>query len=209
MRVLNLRTAAFALVAGMGLSGCAYGPYGGLGAGVSYGNGYDPYYSSYGYGSPYGNGSYGYGSPYGYGSSYGYGSPYGYGYGSPYWGWNDGFYYPGTGYYVYDSNRRAQRWSDSQRRYWEQRRADYIRRQNSTSGTKVATISRPEWRDFSNRRSNDNVRVRTMNKDRTYVRTNAQSARQTARSAEKQERRSARLEAQQERRHGRRTQDEE
>ena len=130
MRVLNLRNAAIALVAGVGLSGCAYGPYGGVGMGVGYGNGYDPYYGGYGYGSQYG---YGYGSPYG-----GYGSPYGgygYGYGSPYYGWNDGFYYPGTGYYVYDSNRRPYRWSDSQRQYWQQRQAEYIRRHNNTSGT--------------------------------------------------------------------------
>ena len=60
MRVLTLRNAALALVAGIGLSGCAYGPYGGLGVGATYGNGYDPYYNSYGYGSPYGGyGSYG------------------------------------------------------------------------------------------------------------------------------------------------------
>ena len=31
---------------------------------------------------------------------------YGYGYGSPYYGWYDNYYYPGTGYYVYDTYRR-------------------------------------------------------------------------------------------------------
>ena len=213
MRVLNLRNAAIALIAGVGLSGCAYGPYGGLSVGAGYGNGYgygyDPYYSSYGYGSPYGYGGYGYGSPYG-----GYGSPYGYGYGSPYWGWNDGFYYPGTGYYVYDSSRRPYRWTDSQRRYWEQRRTEYVRRHNSnTSGTTVATVNRPQWGDFSNRRSNDRVRVRSENRgnDRVVFRSNDQVERQAARSAERQatrsverqERRSARSEARGERRHGR------
>ena len=40
-----------------------------------------------------------------------YGGYGGYGYGSPYYGWNDGFYYPGTGYYVYDRDRRPHRWT--------------------------------------------------------------------------------------------------
>ena len=53
------------------------------------------------YGSPYYGTSYGYGS--GYGSPYGYGP---YGYGSSYYGWNGDYYYPGSGYYVYDSYRR-------------------------------------------------------------------------------------------------------
>lgn len=137
MRALNLRTATVALVAGLGLGGCAYGPYGGLGVGVGYGNagygsGYcDPYYdrycSSYGYSS--------YGSPYGY-------SPYGY---SPY-GWYDGYYYPGSGYYVYDSYRRPYRWSDAQRRYWQER----ARRYGGTPTT--------EWGDFD-RRDRDGVRI--------------------------------------------------
>ena len=70
MSMFNLKTAALAIVAGVGLSGCAYGPYGGLGVGVGYGNGYGPYYGGYGYYS----GGYGYPS----GSGYGYGYPYGY-----------------------------------------------------------------------------------------------------------------------------------
>ena len=53
MRLFNFKTAALAMVAGIGLSGCAsYGSYGGLGVGVGYGNGYgygyDPYYGGYG-----------------------------------------------------------------------------------------------------------------------------------------------------------------
>ena len=59
MSVFNFKTAALAIVAGVGLSGCAYGPYGGLGVGASYGNGYgygnyyDPYYGSGYYGANY------------------------------------------------------------------------------------------------------------------------------------------------------------
>lgn len=137
MRALNLRTATVALVAGLGLGGCAYGPYGGLGVGVGYGNagyggGYcDPYYDRY-------CSSYGYSS---YGSQYGY-SPYGY---SPY-GWYDGYYYPGSGYYVYDSYRRPYAWNDAQRRYWQDRARRY--------GGSPTTY----WGDFE-RRDSDRVRI--------------------------------------------------
>jgi hypothetical protein len=125
LKILTLSAAA------VSVAGCAYG---GLGTGYGSPYGYDGYgYSPYGYGgsgvsvsvgygSPYGG--YGYGSPYGYG--YGYGSPYygGY-YGSPYFGWYDNFYYPGTGYYVYDVNRRRYPWTDAQRRYWSEQRKKY------------------------------------------------------------------------------------
>ena len=62
----------------------------------------------------------------GYGSSrvsVGYSSGYPYGY-SPYsyYGWYDGFYYPGNGYYIYDSYGARHRWSDRHRNYWEGRR---------------------------------------------------------------------------------------
>jgi hypothetical protein len=39
-----------------------------------------------------------------------------------YYGWYDGFYYPGAGYYMYDSYGRRHRWSDRHRQYWEGRR---------------------------------------------------------------------------------------
>ena len=67
---------------------------------------------------------------YGYGgvsAGYGgyYGDPYfaGYypGYANVGYGWYNGFYYPGTGLYVYDRYRRPYRWNDGQRRYWQGR----------------------------------------------------------------------------------------
>lgn len=134
MRVLNLRTAAIALVAGIGLGGCAtYSPFGyGSGVSVSYGDRYyDPYYDRY---SPYGSR---------------YGSRYGYGY-TPYWGWYDGFYYPGAGYYVYDRYRNPYYWNDLQRRYWTERRkdpsvrevwVDFAREHATRSGTTSSTTS--------------------------------------------------------------------
>jgi hypothetical protein len=93
-KTLSLGLAGAATLA---LGGCyddGYG-YGGVavGAGSVYGGGYgyDPYYDGYGYG------------------------------GYPAYGWYDGFYYPGTGYYVYDRGGRRQRWRDSDRRYWQGR----------------------------------------------------------------------------------------
>src|SRR6476620_2666728 len=136
MRLLTLRTAAIALAAGVGLGGCAYGSLGvGAGYGGGYGNygyGYDPYYGGYG-----GYGGYGYGSPYG-------GLGYGYGYGSPYSGWYGDFYYPGTGYYVYDHHHHQHRWSDSQRQYWENRR-----QQGTAHGTNSTAPTSPDWRGFN------------------------------------------------------------
>jgi len=105
--------ATAALVAGLSLSGCATN---GLYSGVSVGYG-----SGYG---PYGN----YGSRYGYG--YGYNrwndpwyDPF---YRTSYYGWYGNYYYPGSGFYVYDRYRRPVIWSDSQRRYWTDRRQRYV-----------------------------------------------------------------------------------
>jgi hypothetical protein len=174
MRVFNLRNAALALVAGIGLGGCAYGPYGGLGVGVGYGNNgyYDPYYG----------GGYGYGR---YGASYGYGAPY--------YGWYDGFYYPGTGYYVYDRYRRPYRWSDRHRRYWEGRR-DHARQ----NGFSRMIQSWGRFEDGSSaspnvvRRQGVNT-VRTVQADpvvaeRQQVRAERRQARQAARSEKRGER---------------------
>ena len=159
MSVSHLRLAALAAVGGLGLSGCAYGMYGddyGYGYGgygyprsgvsVSIGSGY-----GYGYGSPYGG--YGYGS-YGYPYGYGY-SRYGYGGYDPF-GWYGNYYYPGSGIYVYDRNRTRYRWTDQQRRYWQERR-DRWRARNGASSTTTSTTE--NWRgwDRSDRRRGDNA----------------------------------------------------
>lgn len=86
---------------------------------------------------------YGYGGlSVGYGDGY-YGRPYYGGYGYPYYGWYDGFYYPGTGYYVYDRYRRAHRWTDAQRNYWE------WRRKGSRSGDGGGARAIERWGDFN------------------------------------------------------------
>lgn len=63
---------------------------------------------------------YGYGGvSMGYGPGY-YGDPYG-----PYdyapFGWYDGYYYPGNGYWLYDRGGGRHRWDDRHRQYWEHR----------------------------------------------------------------------------------------
>ena len=141
MRISTLLIAGSALA----LGGCAYGD-------VGLGLGYGSPYSSYGYGSPY-YGGYGYGSPY-YGGYYG--SSYGYGYGSPF-GWYDNYYYPGTGIYVYDRYRSRHVWSDSQKRYWSDRRQHW----QSTTKTTAAVTPRENWSGFTRNRAASTVTTRS------------------------------------------------
>jgi hypothetical protein len=179
---MRTRISTLILAAGsaLALGGCAYG---GLGVGLGYG---DPYYGAgYGYGSPY-YGGYGYGSPY-YGAGYGYGSPYygigyGAGYGSPYYGWYDNYYYPGTGYYVYDVNRRPYPMTTTQRQYWSTRSPAL--RTNTTTTTQTV---RPNWAAFNNRQQ---IRAESQT-----VRADRQTARAERRTA-----RAERVTAQEERR---------
>ena len=109
----RLLLAAVAATGAAALSGCStYDPYGYGYSGVSVGIGTGGYYGGYG------------GGYYGGYRGYGYGYP-SYGYAAPYAGWYNNYYYPGTGVIVYDRYRRGHRWNDDQRRYWEQRRAQY------------------------------------------------------------------------------------
>lgn len=74
-----------------------------------------------GYG--YGGTSLGYGR--GYYDAYPYGGGFGGGYVPSYYGWYNDFYYPGTGIYVYDRDRRPFRWNDRQRNYWQGQRRGF------------------------------------------------------------------------------------
>ena len=147
----------------MALGGCAYD---GLGMGLGYGS--DPYYGGYGYGSPYGGYYGGYGRPaisIGYSSGYGgyYGA--GYGYGSPYYGWYDDYYYPGTGYYVYDSYRRPYAMTTTQRQYWSTR-SPALR-----TNTSARTNTRANWSAFDRkaaREQRQQVREDRRNEHRTH-----------------------------------------
>lgn len=121
MRMRSILTLALA-AGGLSLGACAddmYGPYGYGGVNVGYGYG--------GYYGPY---------------DYGYG-PYGYGYGAfdPF-GWYGDFYYPGAGFYVYDSYRRPHYWNGAQQHYWSGRVSTWQRQ----SGT---TTTHENWSGFS------------------------------------------------------------
>jgi hypothetical protein len=129
---------SLAAAGALALGGCSYG-----GLGLGYG---DPYYGGgYGYGSSYYGGGYGYGSPY-YNSGYG---GYGYGY-SPY-GWYNNYYYPGSGYYVYDQYRRPRAMTISERQYWLLRARNATNRTGTTSATTVR--QRENWSGFRNRQA--------------------------------------------------------
>jgi hypothetical protein len=85
---------------------------------------------------------------FGYGGlSAGYGN--GYYSGNPYSGWYDDFYYPGSGYYVYDRGGRRHSWNNNQRRYWEGRRGNLTNRER-----------RENLRGFRAERRQDNAQLR-------------------------------------------------
>ena len=164
MYAFRLRTAALTVGAAIGLAACTtpYG-YGGVGVGGGYGN--------YGYGYP----------------AYGYGHGY-----EPYWGWYDGYYYPGSGYYVYDRYRRPYPW-DHYRDYWEGRReramsTDEFRRQME------AHRDQQNWSGFDQgptsvqrvRSSDRSTRVERSNRSQRVERSSNRTERSTSRSSRKQ-----------------------
>lgn len=194
--------ARLAILAGsVALGGCAYG-YGGYGSGfslgVGYGSGYGGYYDPY---CGYGGGSYGLGYG-GYGGYDYYGFPYGgtgygscgYGFGSPYFGWYDNYYYPGSGYYVYDRYRRPHVWSDTQKRYWTDRRNRAL-----SSGKVKEQALRENWSGFdrssrptldrSTRRSGQQERIRPQSQERQVVRETVRTTRSPDRDSRIERRR--------------------
>jgi hypothetical protein len=145
--------ALVALAASAGLAGCtSFGPYGGSGVSVGLGSG-----------SPYG---YGYGSPYGYG--YGYGGPYGYM--SPYFGWYDGFYYPGAGYYVYDPYGYPHYWTSKQQSHW----ADILENARNKAGAASTAKVTENWSGFSAKAATPTTaeQQRSLNTIRERIRAN-------------------------------------
>ena len=183
----RVKTAAIVLAASAGLAGCAYGPYGGVSVGAGYGNygygsyGYDPYYSGYGYG---------------------YGDPF------SYYGWNNGYYYPGSGWYVYDRHRHRYPMTDAQKQFWRDR-IDHWRQKHGTT-----SVARESWEGFSKQRATpsatatatgsaqaDQQSLRTIREARRQAVTGQQQARSEARAARQQERQDSVREQRQERRH--------
>ena len=184
MRILSLSLVAGAALA---LSGCAYN---GLGLGVGYGSpyGYASYgsgYDRYGY-NPYGY-RYGY-NPYGYGyNGYGYDpfGRYGYGYGYAPYGWYDGYYYPGSGYYVYDGNNKRREMTPAERTYWRERVADVlanqIRQNRGTTTTNSTGVSTQSVRTESSARAPRATSTRETRQVRSDERRSAAAERRSER----------------------------
>ncbi|WP_197417118.1 MULTISPECIES: hypothetical protein [unclassified Sphingomonas] len=161
MWISRIKTIGLVAVAAVGLSAC-------------YGN-------DYGYG----------GVSVGYGVAGAYGPGYASGFGDPYWGWHDGFYYPGSGYFVYDSYRRPYRWNGAQRSYWEARRGGWRGDRREI---------RENWRDFTrDRRQDERAFRRDRRDDRADFRRGAVS-RPEFRAERRQDRREFRREYRQDRR---------
>jgi hypothetical protein len=180
----RIRTAMLALAGGLSLGACAYDDgysYGGLS--VGYGSaGYDDYfYDDYYHG--------------------------GLGYSPSYFGWYNGFYYPGTGIYVYDQYRRPHRWNDSHRRYWSERQRTFRGYDNRAERREL----RDNWRDFRTERRTDDRAFRQERRDdrqafrrgdvtREQFRTDRRMDRRTYRQDLRQDRRELRRENRRDRR---------
>ena len=112
MLIHRISAAGLAIALGLTAAACTEDGYGYSGVSVGYSSG--GYYDDY---DPY----------------YSYGP-------RSYFGWYGDYYYPGTGYYVYDRYRRPHRWNNGQQRYWYDR------------GREWRGDRRENWRGFGNRR---------------------------------------------------------
>lgn len=185
----SLRTPLLAIGAALSLSAC--GGYYGTGVSVGYNGGYgydDGYYDDgYGYADGYG---YGYGS-----SAYDvYGDPYfsgRYGY-SPAYGWYNNYFYPGTGYYVYDRRGTRYSYNDDQRRFWERNRFNIRDREDLRDVRRYSRDQRQDRREFVRERRDDRRAVRDGTVTRDQFRADRRGDRQQFRQERRQDRRALR-----------------
>ena len=159
------------------LSACSYG------FGTGYSNSY--YGDGYGYNNGYSCDPY---SPfddyYSCDSSYGFGNI---GFGG---GWYDNFYYPGSGYYIFDRGGRRYQMQNSQRRYWAHRRAEWGVR-NGKRGDYQGRDQRNRNGDGirGNRGGNWQQRDEIERRERRYNNGTLTPAQQAERDGRRQERR--------------------
>lgn len=140
------------------------------------------------YGNGYGGVSIGYGGYGGY-DRYGYDRYDRHGY-YPYYGWYDGFYYPGTGYYLYDRYGSRYRWDDRHRHYWESRRGDRRVRDNWSGYRQEAPRDgnrgwRRDRRDDSRERAEER---RSWSQARSEIARSRNESRREARAEQREER---------------------
>jgi hypothetical protein len=78
-----------------------------------------------------------------------------------YYGWYDGYYYPGAGYYIYDRRGHRHSWNARHRRYWEARR-EYRRdrHENWSDYRRERRGDRRDWRRDRRDRDHDRRRDR-------------------------------------------------
>ena len=87
-----------------------------------------------------------------------------------YFGWYNNYYYPGTGYYVYDTYRRPHVMTTTQRQYWSSR--------SPALRTTTRTVRvQPNWSGFNRRATAHSTRA-----DRKAAREERRLERQTRRN---------------------------
>lgn len=182
----SLRTPLLAIGAALSLSACGY--YGtGVSVGYNAGYGYDDgYYGDYyddGYGYGYGSSRYDvFGDPY-FSGRYGY---------TPYYGWYNNFFYPGTGYYVYDRRGSRYGFNDDQRRFWERNRYVIRDREDLRDVRRFSRDQRRDRREFERERRDDRRAVRNGTITREQFRADRRADRQEFRNERRQDRRALR-----------------
>ncbi|MEL1249944.1 hypothetical protein [Aurantiacibacter gilvus] len=113
----------------------------------------------------------------------------GIGYGAPYYGWYDGFYYPGTGYYIYDRRGTRHRWSHRYRDYWLARRPRDHRYYDNWGGYNAPHrySGQPRYRD-QRRAYRDDRREDRYDRDRRQARDDRRDQRGDARRDRREDR---------------------
>ena len=160
-----IRSLALAATAALGLSACGpYDGYGYSGVNVGYGTGYDDYASSSYYGGGYGGG----------------------------YGWYGDYYYPGSGYLVYDRAGRSQRWNGDQQRYFENRRYALRDREDRRDFRQFRRDGVQDRREFRTERRDDRQALRNGTITQDQFRTDRQADRQAYRAERRDDRRAFR-----------------
>lgn len=112
-------------------------------------------------------------------------------------GWYDDFYYPGTGVFVYDRNRRPFRWNANQQRYWQGRA---LAGRGGREFREDRREVRENWRDFRQDRRGDDRAFRQDRRDDGQAFRNGQLSREQYRAERRDDFRDYRREQRQDRR---------
>jgi len=137
--------------------------------------------ASYDRGYGYGGFDVGYASNGYYGGGLGYGS-----------GWYNDFYYPGSGFLVYDRGGRSYRWNNAQQRYWEGRRFNPRDREDVRDIRRYRRDANGDRRDFVQERRDDRRAVRNGEVTREAFRADRQVDRQSYRTERRSDSRALR-----------------